>query len=180
MDGHTEPTTPAEPLKYQLTFHPTDGSEPIALPPIDFRLFWEATSVVADIGIDRVVHIIQFADALARNLYAQQVDAPEQTAIDILASLPQLISMKPAGAAPTYRIDDHELTERVLSFTYKEIQKQQMSYTRAAEMASSLLETPFTADAWRKRVTRWANTKGHAPPAAKQGRPPKKTGHTQQ
>ncbi len=88
--------------------------------------------------------------------------------------------MKPAGAAPTYRIDDHELTERVLSFTYKEIQKQQMSYTRAAEMASSLLETPFTADAWRKRVTRWANTKGHAPPAAKQGRPRTKTGRNQQ
>ncbi len=178
MDEDTQPTGDAQaeqPLMYEMTFYPSDGDAPIKLPPLNFREFWEATNVIADIGIDRAAYLVNFTNNLAQTLAKQNKYEPNSATQTILTSLPQLVTMDAPENIPTYNFDERVLLDRVLAFTYKEVQRG-ASYERAAELASSLLEQPFTADAWRKRVRRWAKTKKQAPPAAKRGRPRTKTG----
>ncbi len=180
MDEDTQPAGHAQaeqPLMYEMTFYPLDGDTPIKLPALNFREFWEATNVIADIGIDRAAYLVNFTNNLAQTLAKQNKYEPNSATQTILTSLPQLVTMDAPENIPTYTFDKHVLLERVLTFTYKEITQHGASYERVAELASSLLETPFTADAWRKRQVRWAKAKGYAPPVAKRGRPLKKTGH---
>jgi hypothetical protein len=52
-------------------------------------------------------------------------------------------------------------TERALSFTYVLLRKRLISYEDAAYIASQHLGKELTANAWRMKISRWAEKKGY-------------------
>lgn len=52
--------------------------------------------------------------------------------------------------------DSDDIAEHVLGFTYALLRKQDLRPPEAAAFASGILHKPFTTEAWRRRVERWA------------------------
>ncbi len=151
-------------LIFQGRDHTGQRHRPFMRVPIDD--FYDITQIFRTIGVGNVQRLIAFVDSIRILLAGAHITNIQ----DALQGFWQIMeSMADAG------VDEEETNEdRVLAFTYSLLRTKLMTHAQAAAWASRQLGQDITANAWRKRVDRWAKSNNLvAVEQRKYGRKPK-------
>ncbi len=149
--------------------HPVLGKTVIQLqkletdqPPLSITLeeAWMLFSAVHRLGIKPVLTIMALGAIIS---HQKREDIPKNLADDAVGILHTIQTLpNPESFEDVAEIFNYmprygkNTVDRLVSFTYGLLRRKLLTWREAAEFASVILEENTTPDAWRKRVTRWA------------------------
>ncbi len=109
----------------------------------------ELHDLAARAGTEQAYQVFRFGARIAMQPWtAEHEQALRQAFDDILANIADRISQLP------------DLEDAVIEYCYDRLARRQTNRHRAAEFASRVLGYEINAEAWRKRVDRWAKERG--------------------
>ncbi len=131
-------------------------------------LIWAVYDTFQKLGRIQGLAILMIDQAIRAELQQQDISNANEALNTIWLKLGRLLS-------PDKEVADEKPTpDAVLAFTYRLLREKVLTYTQAANIARILLEDEnITAEAWRRRVARFAKAKEWDPVQAQRGRPKK-------
>ena len=141
---------------------------------LSLEQFWGWYDVITRWGLDQALEMAVYSAMLVKS---ELVEKGPYGTITVKGQLPDqdraylrefLEELKAYG--------DHfkDKSEHVLSLSYDQLSRRAWTREQALRFARNLLDSSITAEAWRRRVDRWAEREGKPALGLTRGRPRKK------